>query len=152
MKQHIRKQLVIDGAKRRLSGILAEYRERIEDLRAVTLENDLAETASQTEGRRDADIELMNTMGEKLEQVQRDLETLDQVEPQESHEEVRFGSVVHTDQRDLLVAVGVEEFDVDGRAYLGLSMRAPLYQAISGRRAGETVSFNGIDYTINEVF
>lgn len=145
------KQQVIDGARRRLQEAIAEHRERLEDLRSVTMENDLAESASQSEGRRGADVELMNGLGEQLEQLERDMALLGQVEAGAIHEVVSFGSVVHTDRRDLLIATSVEEFEAAGRTYLGLSVRAPLYQALSGKRVGEQATVNGIIYTIRDI-
>ena len=142
---------MLDAAKRKLNEILAEYRERIDELRAVTVENDLAETASQTEGRRDADIELMNSIGEKMEQVRRDMDTLEQVDPSIVHEQVQFGSLVKTDQRNFLIAASIEDFDADGTEYLGLSVRSPLYRTLSGHRKGDSVELNNTIYVIETV-
>ncbi|MCB0818625.1 MAG: hypothetical protein KDB77_14025, partial [Flavobacteriales bacterium] len=93
------KERVLEAARTKLNEHLTEYNERIAELRAVTVENELAETASQTEGRRDADIELMNSIGEQLAQVKRELDSLDQVDLTDApHDTVRYGSVVVTDR------------------------------------------------------
>lgn len=145
------KQQVIDGARLRLQEAIAEHRERLEDLRSVTMEADLSETASQSEGRREADVELMNGLGDQLEHLERDMALLGQVDAGTLHEAVSFGSVVHTDRRDLLIATSVEEFEAAGRTYLGLSVRAPLYQALSGKRVGEQATVNGVTYIIRDI-
>ncbi|MEZ4760372.1 MAG: hypothetical protein R2810_11340 [Flavobacteriales bacterium] len=147
------KERVLEAARTKLNEHLAEYNERIAELRAVTVENELAETASQTEGRRDADIELMNSIGEQLAQVKRELDGLDQVDLTDApHDTVRYGSVVVTDRHHLLIATSIDGFDVEGEEYLGLSTKAPLYQALNGKKAGETVQVNGNTFTIKQVY
>ena len=152
MKTLLRKQHILEAARRKLRENLAEYHERIDELKSVTINNELAETASQTEGRRDADIELMDTIIEKSDQMKHDLEALEKLDAAEVLQTVQFGSVVITDQRAFLVAISVEEFEVDGINVLGLSTKAPLYLAMKGMRAGDQVGVNGVTYTIKAVF
>lgn len=148
-----KKQRVLDAAREKLNEHLTEYNERIAELRAVTVDNDLAETASQTEGRRDADIELMNSIGEQLELVKRELDTLDQVDVSDApHDSVRFGSVVLTDRHHLLIATSIDGFEVDGQEYLGLSTRAPLFMALNGRKEGDSVEVNGNTFLVKEIY
>lgn len=145
------KQAVLAAAKRKLEEHMAEYKERINELRAETVENDLPESASQTEGRRDANIELMNSIGEQYEEVQRELDTLAQVDG-EPCADVRFGAVVHTNLRNLLIATSVDEFKAAGRSYLGLSAQAPLFLTMKGKKVGDILSYNDMTYTIEDIF
>ena len=41
--------------------------------------------------------------------------------------------------------------DVEGASYDGLSLDAPLYAAIAGRRAGDAVDFRGRHITIDQL-
>ena len=150
-KQKELKRSVVAAALRKLNEHLAEYRERMDDLRSVTVDTEMAETASQTEGRRDADIELMNTIGGKIQQVQHEMELLDQVDTEALVDTVQFGSVVVTDKHHLLIATSVDEFEVNGTSYLGLSTRSPLYQALAGKKAGEAGEVNGVKHSVVSV-
>jgi hypothetical protein len=94
----------------------------------------------------------MNSLGERIEGVLRDIALLETIDPASHHDRVQFGSVVHTSERDLLVATSIEEFKAGGRSYLGLSPRVPLFQRLNGARAGDRVEFNRIAYVIEEVF
>lgn len=145
------KKAVLKAARTRLENTAAELRARIEELKAVTIGDDNAESASQTESTRGSDVDLMNSLGAQLEHVLQDLDRLAIVSPEARMDRVQFGAVVHTDRRNLLVGFSLEEFDAAGRRYLGVTPKAPLVQALVGRKAGETATVNGMDYAITEV-
>lgn len=145
------KRSVLKAARTRLEGTAAELKERIADLRSVTIGNDDSESASQRESTRGSDLELMNSLGEQYDHIQRDLEQLEGIDPAVKLDLVQYGSVVHTDRRNFLIATSLEEFNAGGKEYLGVSTKAPLIQALSGRSPGDTVEFNGVTYTILEV-
>lgn len=145
------KKAVLKAARTRLENTAAELRARIEELKAVTIGDDNAESASQTESTRGSDVDLMNSLGAQLEHVLQDIDRLAIVSPEARMDRVQFGAVVHTDRRNLLVGFSLEEFDAAGRRYLGVTPKAPLVQALVGRKAGETATVNGMDYAIAEV-
>lgn len=143
---------VLRAAIDHLRSMEAELRERINDLKAVTIGDENAESASQTESHRGSDIDLMNSLGERIESVLRDIALLESIDPAVHHATAQFGSVVHTTDRNFLVATGIEEFKAGGRNYLGLSPRVPLVQHLKGARAGDRLEFNQMACTIQEVF
>lgn len=145
------KKSVLKAARTRLEATASELRTRIDELKAVTIGDDNAESASQTESTRGSDVELMNSLGEQLDHIQRDLEQLELIAPAVKLELVQYGALVHTDQRNFLVAASLEEFDAGGNWYLGVSTKAPLIQALIGKAVGDSVSFNGTTYTIKDI-
>lgn len=82
---------------------------------------------------------------------QEGLDTLEQLIPA-MHWEVMLGSVVVTDQKNFLVGASVPNFEVFGVPYVGISTEAPLYEALHGKAAGDTVEFRDIKYEIKDVF
>ena len=146
------KGVVLKAAKDRLRTIELELRERVNELKAVTIGDDNAESASQTESTHGSDIDLMNSLSEQIDHIQREQLLLDGIDPAERHTRAEFGSVVHTDQRNFLVVTGIDEFKAGGSTYLGLSPRAPLFQALQGKAKGDKVVFNTMDYRIEDVF
>ena len=145
------KKSVLKAARTRLEATASELRTRIDELKAVTIGDDNAESASQTESTRGGDVELMNSLGEQYEHIQKDLEQLQHIEPAVKLDIVQYGALVHTDQRNFLVAASLEEFDAGGKWYLGVSTKAPLIQTMTGKGVGESVSFNGTTYTIQDI-
>lgn len=55
---------------------------------------------------------------------------------------VGVGSIVEIDGQRYVVGVVASPFEADGVSYEGISEDSPLYQAISGKRAGEEFTVN----------
>ncbi len=61
------------------------------------------------------------------------------------------GAVVKLSGRYFVIAVSTGKFTCRGREFMGISTMAPIFEALEGARAGETVRFNGRDVTVEEV-
>lgn len=145
------KRAVLKAARTRMEDTASELRARIEELKAVTIGDDNADSASQTESRRGGDLDLMNSLGAQLEHVLLDLDRLGIIAPDSPMDTVQFGSVVHTDVRNLLIGFSLEEFDAGGRRYLGVTPKAPLVQALYGRKEGDRATLNGVEYVVQGI-
>jgi transcription elongation GreA/GreB family factor len=66
------------------------------------------------------------------------------------HDVVTFGSIVTTDKK--ISFVSVENFQVDEMKLLGLSIDAPMYQAMEGKKDGESFSFQRNEYLIKDIY
>lgn len=130
---------------------VVELRTRIDELKAVTIGDDNADSASQTESRRGGDLDLMNSLGAQLEHVLQDLDRLSIIAPDSPMDTVQFGAVVHTSARNLLIGFSLEEFDAGGKRYLGVTPKAPLVQALYGRKEGDHAVVNGVDYVVQGI-
>jgi hypothetical protein len=64
---------------------------------------------------------------------------------------VSEGAVVKLSGRYFVIAVSTSKFTCNGRELIGISTMAPIFEAIEGTRAGETVQFNGRDIVVEEV-
>jgi transcription elongation GreA/GreB family factor len=151
MEPSILKRAVLKAARTRLEDLAAELKERVADLRSVTMGGDDAESASQTESVRGSDVDLLNALEDQLLQVDRDLVRLSQLNPSAHSTAVQYGAVVHTSVRNFLIAVSMDEFDAVGRRYLGVTLQAPVIQALLGRSVGDRVMVNGVTYTVEAV-
>ncbi|MEI2779214.1 MAG: hypothetical protein V9G19_25280 [Tetrasphaera sp.] len=61
------------------------------------------------------------------------------------------GAVIVLDGERYVVGVASDEFRSEAIPYAGISLDAPLYAELAGRRAGERVSFRGHTSTIDAV-
>lgn len=68
------------------------------------------------------------------------------------HEKAEFGAVVVTDIATFFISTSIEQFDLDGETFIGLSIYSPLFLKMKGKRKGETLSYNGATYQIADVF
>lgn len=64
---------------------------------------------------------------------------------------VTEGALVRLSGRYFVIAVSTNKFTCDGREVMGISTMAPIFEAIKGARAGETVEFNGRKLVIEDV-
>ena len=146
------KKDILEAGKAKIEGIVNDFQERVNELKATFSGNDMQETASQSESRQGSDIELMDSLATHLDFAEKELETLNLIDVNTKHDKVEFGSVVITDKRNLFVSTGIEEFDAGDTKYFGLSAQAPLFKNMAGCEVGDKVSFNGIEYKVLEVF
>ena len=64
---------------------------------------------------------------------------------------VTEGALVKLSGRYFVIAVSTSKFTCQGRELMGISTMAPIFEAIEGARAGETVQFNGRELTVEDV-
>lgn len=68
------------------------------------------------------------------------------------HNTVQPGAVVITDRENFFVSASIEDFDVDGVHFFGLSTESPLYIAMEGKKKGDRFGYNYSEYQITDVF
>ena len=61
------------------------------------------------------------------------------------------GAIVKMMDRYFVVAVATDRFVCDGKELIGVSIQAPLFQALAGKSAGEASSFNGREIVVDLV-
>jgi transcription elongation GreA/GreB family factor len=81
-----------------------------------------------------------------------DLQILRRVDAGRTESSVQFGSVVITDNQKLFVTVSLGKINLEGQDYFAISMQTPLFKVLTGKKKGETASFNGREIKIVDVF
>ena len=66
-------------------------------------------------------------------------------------DEPRLGSIVVTDAQRFYIAVSLGEIAVDGEKYFAISAFSPMYQAMAKCHVGQTFTFRGKPYRIEEI-
>jgi hypothetical protein len=78
-----------------------------------------------------------------LAQLKNNPDTSDQVKP---------GSVVVTNIGKFFVSASIEQFDLDGEKFVGISNKSPVYLAMREKRKGEKFSYNGKTGNILDIY
>jgi hypothetical protein len=65
---------------------------------------------------------------------------------------VEPGAVVVTNVATFYISVSIEQFNVGAETFIGLSVHSPLYISMKGKVAGDTVTYNGREYLIKDIF
>jgi hypothetical protein len=84
--------------------------------------------------------------------IKEQVDVLRRVDMTKIYSQVRFGAVVITESQRLFVAAGIGKINVEGLEYFVISAMVPFYNAIDGKRVGDTYEFRGRKEKILEVF
>lgn len=95
----------------------------------------------------------VNPLGDQLEFANEEMKLLHamQLHQDDPHDRVELGSIVVTDKNTFYVSASIESFTVNGKKMFGLSTKTPLYQAMEGKKAGDSFSFGKTTYHIREI-
>lgn len=96
----------------------------------------------------------INTLNQLLEFANQEMKILENLRITQDliHDRAAVGAVVATDNKTFFISASIENFTVDGKPYLGISAHSPLFQAMSGKRKGDSFSFKEKHYTITDIF
>jgi transcription elongation GreA/GreB family factor len=64
---------------------------------------------------------------------------------------VEEGAAVQLNDRWYVVGVATQAFECDGLTYMGISTEAPVYEALGGAVAGDTVEYRGRELKVQNV-
>lgn len=95
----------------------------------------------------------INALNNQLEFANRELELLESLRATQhvTRNRVALGAIVATNLHTFFVSASLENFEVNGRPYVGISTQSPIYQAMEGKSAGETFTFKGTRYEIRAI-
>jgi transcription elongation GreA/GreB family factor len=68
-----------------------------------------------------------------------------------SKSKVEEGAIVKVAGRLFVIAISTAKFSCHGTEFMGISTRAPIYEKLEGKRAGDKVTFNGKKLPIEDV-
>ncbi|MDX2001172.1 MAG: hypothetical protein SFW35_01990 [Chitinophagales bacterium] len=88
----------------------------------------------------------------QLEQASMGLQVLKKINPQVELDTAKLGSVVITDKLKVFLSWNMGKIKVDNSTFFVISTQAPLYDAIAGKKKGETFNFRGEDHKVLEVY
>lgn len=94
----------------------------------------------------------VNILNNEIEFATHELEEMRRINCMHPHEKVDFGAVVRTDRQTFFVSAGLEDFNVGGRPYFGISVHSAIYYAMKGKKPGESFKTRNVQYVIEEVY
>ena len=88
----------------------------------------------------------------QIENAASNIKTLLGIHVEKKEDTVKFGSIIITDKQRFFIAVGIGKIRFEEEEYFVISTVAPIFNAIKGKRAGNTFTFNNITHIIQEIF
>ncbi len=134
--------------------VIKDFRKRLEALLITEgLGNEESYDSSERSGMA-TQMEEATVLTENLQFAEDEMKQLTflQLLGEETTGQVQPGAAVVTNVATFYISVSIEQFKIDGETYVGLSVHSPLYIAMKGKVVGETVTYNGREYRINDIF
>lgn len=93
----------------------------------------------------------MRTESQTLDHLKKEINHLEDYKSFQQKDEVGPSTLVKTSMGNFLVAVPEHLFEVNGEKYTSVSAKTPIYEALEGKKEGDTVQFNGQEVKITFV-
>jgi transcription elongation GreA/GreB family factor len=93
----------------------------------------------------------MEKASQQIAVVQQMKEVLHRINIEESSDVVRLGSLVHTDKATYYLSISIGAVSVENEMYFVISSSSPIGKLLLGKKANDTVQFNGQEITITQV-
>lgn len=135
----IKQELTIDDFEKEAAQIKADITSR-------------DETASQETKSSSERNELLVRMEREIVFLKNELMGLQAIDPTKTNKVVEPGAVVVTDQRIFFISTSIEQVEVNGQSVFGISLKAPIYGNMKGKKKGESFSFGGVNYKILDLY
>lgn len=65
---------------------------------------------------------------------------------------VEPGAVIKVNDSYMVISTADGNFEFDGKDFISISTKAPLYQCMKGKKKGDMCSFNNHDFKIEEIY
>ncbi len=134
--------------------VIEDFKKRIQDMMANDGNVNEEEYDSHSQSFKEETTEEVSLLADQLQLANRELEELRKIESyrdRHHHAKIEYGCVVITNKECFFVAASLERFLVDGMSVIGISVQSPIYLEMKGKETGDSFSFNGITYKIEEI-
>lgn len=89
--------------------------------------------------------------GNQLAELQKQIELLHKINPNQTHKIVTLGSVVKTTQANYFISVSVGEILIDNQSFFAISAATPIGQLLLSKQVGDGIQFRVQQFTIKEI-
>lgn len=148
------KREIIAAAIGKQTDLIGDFKRRIDDLLANDGNVNEEEYDNHQQSFKSESMAEVNLLSKQLDFANKELEELNRLEAYETHahDTVEYGTIVKTDKQNFFVSASVEQLHVGGMQVFGISINAPIYATMKGKRKGDTFRFNDVQYKILEIF
>lgn len=146
----IPKAQIFEACKLKQEQIISDFKTEISNLKSEIYDRDVI--PSQGDSSSSERHQVLLRYEQELEHLEQELGVLDSISDEKICEIVELGAVVITDSLSFFVSISAEELNVNGDKIFGISVQAPLYKAMKGKKKGDTFSINQKQYEILDVY
>lgn len=89
--------------------------------------------------------------GNQLAELQKQMELLHKINPNQTHTKVALGSVVKTTQSNYFISVSVGEIKIENESYFSISAATPIGQLLLSKESGDNIQFRAQQFIVVRV-
>lgn len=146
------KQELLAKAKEKQQELLNDFKTRMQDLEESEVHMNEGQYDATQHSQNTSSEELMEGLQDQMEMAEKEMSILENLKMDELISSVKMGAIVKTNHFNFFPSVSVERFNVGETEFFGISTKAPIYQEMLNKGAGDSFEFNGKSYTIEEVY
>ncbi len=84
----------------------------------------------------------------QVQQLRQTLARLNQLDWKKEHQQVAPGSLITTDRGLFFIGIGLGKISVNNQRIFAISLRSPIGQALQGKKVGDQVIYNQVEYQL----
>lgn len=141
-----------------VAAVKAEFDRRLLELKEQTLalQHDVANESKSSAGdKHETARAMMNLEQEKLERQYQELMTMkdrfDKINFESPIDKIQLGSLIETNKGFFLLSVGLGKVKTNKQDLMLLSLQSPLGEVLFGKRVGDFVMLNKLEYIVIKV-
>ncbi len=150
MKKKISKQAVLNICIQKQEEQVENFYNRVTSMKSDINNKDFS--ASQSEDRKAGKIEMLRIYENELDFSTIDLHYLKSLNSIDEYSTVQTGALVITNETLFYIAISTGRFEIDGVTVIGISVKAPIYNAMQGLAKGDSFKFHEMEYLIQELY
>ena len=147
------KKQVLQRAKEEQQKPIEDFINKIKDLQSsdeITNDDQLDEQQQSLDSN---NSDLISAISDELNFANEEMELLNKMQVGNNVADfVTIGAVVKTDSMTFYPSLSIEKFVVNGEELFGLSLKAPIYKEMKGKRKSQTFQYKETEYKILELF
>ncbi len=129
--------------------VISQLHQEIND--AQKMANDYGQPKDRYDAFRTKLMRQIELYAKQMDQAKMVLNTLHKIPMEKPISVVEFGALVHTNKQKIFISAGLGKMEVDGQLYYAISTQVPIFNALKGKKVGESAVFNNISMTIEEI-
>lgn len=128
-----------------------KIKQTISDIEESLLEETSSSAGDKHEtGRAMLQIDRENA-GKQLQEVENIQSILKRIDVSTSSDYARLGSLVYTNRGAYFIGISVGQVTIGKTNYICVALQSPIGSQLSGKKKGDSFSFNNIEYVITQV-
>ncbi len=150
MDKTAKKEQILVDSKAKLSETLQQLQHEMDETRRLS--NEYGAPKDRYDPYRTKLMRQNELYAGQMEQTNRMMQALENINPDQLMGSVQFGAVVITNKQNIFVSSGMGKFVSGGIEYYAISSQAPIFKVMEHAKAGSFFEINGQRFEIKDVF